>query len=156
MLFRSEALARTNFPDGSIMLSALHSKGKLIKIATDKIEMQPRPAVSINLSELNQIIADQRGVSLEELSLKSSDKLKDKPKDDPSKTTSASVNYEPEEEVVSDTSVISTEEILSDEQKAKKYRSEADRLSKEAANFRRLAEELVPTAKKPRKQKSIV
>jgi hypothetical protein len=37
---------------------------------------------------------------------------------------------------------------LTPEQKAKHYRSEADRLSKEAASLRRQAEELVPTAKK--------
>jgi hypothetical protein len=31
---------------------------------------------------------------------------------------------------------------------AKKYRSDADRLSKEAAQLRRMAEDLVPTKKK--------
>jgi len=48
------------------------------------------------------------------------------------RTTSASVNEEP----------------LSDESLAKKFRSDADRLSKEAAELRRQAEELVPTKKK--------
>ena len=37
---------------------------------------------------------------------------------------------------------------LSDEAIAKKFRSDADRLSKEAAELRRQAEELVPTKKK--------
>lgn len=146
----AESLARTNFSDGSIMLSALHARGKLIKVGTDKIEMLPRPAYSIALSELNQIIADQRGISLDELALKSGDKKPETKQsvDDPSKTTSASVNVEPVAEL--------PDEPLTPEQQAKKYRSEADRLAKEAANFRRLAEELVPTVKKPRKQKTVV
>jgi hypothetical protein len=37
---------------------------------------------------------------------------------------------------------------LSDEDLARKYRSDADRLSKEAAELRRQAETLVPTKKK--------
>jgi glycine cleavage system pyridoxal-binding protein P len=57
--------------------------------------------------------------------------------EDVTKTSSASVNQVPEEP-------------LTVEQQAKKYRSEADRLAKEAANFRRLAEDLVPTVKKSR------
>jgi urease accessory protein UreH len=99
---------------------------------------------------LNQIIADQRGISLDELALKSGDKKPEttQPVDDPSKTTSASVNVEP--------AVESPVEQLTPEQQAKKYRSEADRLAKEAANFRRMAEELVPIVKKPRKQKTAV
>lgn len=150
----AESLARTNFSDGSIMLSALHAQGKLIKVGTDKIEMLPRPAYSISLDELNQIIADQRGISVDELALKSGDKKPETtPVDDPSKTTSASVNVDPAAEVL--VAEIPTEPLTA-EQQAKKYRSEADRLAKEAANFRRLAEELVPTVKKPRKQKSAV
>ena len=38
--------------------------------------------------------------------------------------------------------------VITDEALAKKFRSDADRLSKEAAELRRQAEELVPTKKK--------
>jgi len=38
--------------------------------------------------------------------------------------------------------------VLTDDDLATKYRSDADRLSKEAAELRRQAEELVPTKKK--------
>jgi hypothetical protein len=38
--------------------------------------------------------------------------------------------------------------VMTDEVLAKKFRSDADRLSKEAAELRRQAEELVPTKKK--------
>jgi len=143
----AEALARTNFPDGSIMLAALHTQNKLIKVATDQVEMLPRPAVSIILSELNQIIAEQRGIPVDELSIKPTDNKDEKkpetisevkkvPLDDVTKTTSASVNYEAEIDV--------SDPIVA----AKHYRSQADKLAKEAANFRRLAEDLVPTVKK--------
>ena len=147
----AEALARTNFPDGSIMLAALHTQHKMIKVPTDQIEMLPRPAVSIVLSELNQIIAQQRGIPVDELAIQSSDK-KDEPevkevievpKDDVTKTTSASVNSE----------VVTTFDETDPVATAKHYRSQADKLSKEAANFRRLAEDLVPTVKKKAKEK---
>jgi len=147
----AEALARTNFPDGSIMLSALHTQNKMIKVATDKIEMLPRPGVSIVLSELNQVIAEQRGIPVDELAIKPSDKREEPavkppvevPVDDVTKTTSASVNSE----VVA--SFDETDPIAT----AKHYRSQADKLAKEAANFRRLAEDLVPTVKKKAKEK---
>jgi hypothetical protein len=130
----AEALARTNFPDGYVMLTALHAQGKLVKLSTDQVEMLPTHTVSIKLSELNQIIAEQRGTTVDELSLKSPTKIEpviEKVKEtEPADAKSALV------------------ELLSPEQKAKHYRSEADRLSKEAASLRRQAEELVPTVKK--------
>ena len=140
----ADALARGNFPDGSIMLSALHTQGRLIKISTDQIEMQPTTSVSILLSELNQVIAEQRGVAIDDLSVKSNmpaakeaeTPTTKQPESDVAKTTSSSVNEV--EAVSADTSP---------EAQAKLYRSQADRLAKEAANFRRLAEELVPTKK---------
>jgi hypothetical protein len=131
----AEALARTNFPDGYVMLTALHSQNKLIKISTDQVEMLPTHTVSIKLSELNQIIAEQRGTTVDELSLKSPTKIEPQKVED----TKAAKAEEPKSALV---------ELLTPEQKAKHYRSEADRLSKEAASLRRQAEELVPTVKK--------
>jgi hypothetical protein len=128
----AEAMARTNFPDGSIMLAALHTQGRLVKLETSNVEMQPTPAVSILLSELNQIIAEQRGVAVDDLSIKDGILKKETPK---AVTTSKTV--EPEVSI----------EPLTDEALAKKYRSDADRLSKEAAELRRQAEALVPTKK---------
>lgn len=125
----AEVMARNTFPDGSIILAALHTQGRLIKASTDQIEMLPTPAYAILLSEINQARAESRGVTVDDLSIKSS-VLADgtpsatiaKPEDDPN--------------------------ALSPELQAKKYRSDADRLSKEAAQLRRLADELVPPAKK--------
>lgn len=141
-----EVLARSIFPDGTTMLPSLHVKGLLAKVATDKVEMIPNSQTTILLSELNQIIAEQRGVSVQDLAIKDEPrknaeiqdlaKVAELPAETPDigKTTSASVNE--------------TLEPLTDDALAKKYRSDADRLSKEAAQLRRMAEELVPTKKK--------
>lgn len=155
----AEAMDRTQTPDGYNMLHAFHNQGKLVKIATADVEMIPAPGAVVLLSELNQIIAEQRGVPVDELSIQPSLKEK-KPEgqevarvrdlgepsvadNDAAKTTSASVN-ESEETVTSATAT--------PESTAKKYRSIADKLAKEAAQYRRMAEDLVPTAKKKSKE----
>lgn len=140
-----EVLARTQFPDGSIMLSALHAQRRMVAMPTNQIEMIPRPGTTIVLSELNQIIAEQRGVPVDEISVKQDpSKIAEKAaiKDDPTKTTSASVNAD------ETTTTATSSEPMTPEQQAKEYRSKADKLAKEAAAFRRMAEELVPTKKK--------
>lgn len=140
----SEVLARTIFPDGTTMLPSLHNQGLLQKIPTDKIEMTPNTFATVSLAELNQLIAEQKGISVQDLwpaaEIKeiatAKDISPDKVKEDTElvKTTSSSVNE--------------STENLSTDQLAKKYRSDADRLSKEAAKLRRMAEDLVPTKKK--------
>lgn len=134
----AEAMARTNFPDGSIMLSALHTQDRLVKVSTDQIEMLPTNSYTILLSELNQVIAEQRGTTVDELSLKSTVKI-----EQPTKPVVKETPAEAKAALV---------ELLTPEQKAKHYRSEADRLSKEAAALRRQAEDLVPTAKKAKSE----
>lgn len=157
----AEALDRTQFPDGSRMLPALHAQGRLVKIPTDQVEVVPTNSTSIVLSELNQIIADNRGIPVDELSIKPRDaetrdltkinEVKESVKvDDFSKTTSSSIN---EGEVVQNVVEPVIDPSIDPVGAAKHYRSQADKLSKEAAQFRRLAEELVPTAKKSTKVK---
>lgn len=135
----AEVLARAKFPDGSTMLPRLHADGRLIKVPTDQIEMLPNFHTTIVLSELNQLIAEQKGVSVQDLAVKESTpnvevseiaQVKDLAPE--SKTTSANVNESGE---------------ATAEGKAHQLRSEADRLSKQAAALRRQAEELVPTKK---------
>lgn len=146
----AEALDRTQFPDGSRMLPALHVQQKLIKISTDQVEMIPTIGASVLLSELNQLIAEQRGVAVDELHVKPNSVDKSKAEvvevataqelpaetSDVTRTTSSSVN---ESEVPTS--------FNSPEAEAKFYRSQADKLAKQAAEFRRKAEELVPTKK---------
>jgi hypothetical protein len=133
----AEAMDRTQFPDGSRMLPALHSTGRLIKVATDAIEMTPTLANSIPLSELNQVIAEQRGIPVDELSVQPSLAEGKRTRDLGEPVVAEAVA----------TPVTARIELTPDAQ-AKEYRSKADKLSKEAASFRRMAEELVPTTKK--------
>jgi hypothetical protein len=134
----AEALDRTQFPDGSRMLPSLHSKGRLVKVATSQIEMTPSPGVGILLSELNQIIAEQRGVAVDGLAIKpgSNDKVEVK--------EVASVKEMP---ATTDAPTTIPEATGTAEDQSKFYRSQADKLAKEAAAMRRKAEELVPTKK---------
>jgi len=137
----ADALDRTQFPDGSRMLPALHVQRRLIKVGTSEVEMIPTINASILLSELNQIIAEQRGVSIDGLCIKPStnDKVQ--------VTEVATAHEMPVNADVNKTSADVAPVDLSPEAQAKDYRSKADKLAKEAANFRRLAEELVPTKK---------
>ena len=129
----AEALDRTQFPDGSRMLPFLHANGRLVKVSTAQVEMTPVVGASVMLSELNQLIAEQRGVAVDDLHIKpdSHDVAKEV-------ASAKEIPTEPELEVTSFDSV---------ESEAKHYRSQADKLAKQAAEFRRKAEELVPTKK---------
>lgn len=136
----AEVLARSTFPDGSVMLASLHKNGKLVKIPTDQVEMIPNFQTRIKLDELNYMIAEQLGVSVNDLALTDPKKIK---------------TQEPEVEVrevatVNEMPAPSAEfdDSLTIEQKASKLRGQADKLSKEAARLRRLAEDLVPIKKK--------
>lgn len=141
----AEALDRTQFPDGSRMLPFLHANGRLVKVSTAQVEMTPVIGASVMLSELNQLIAEQRGIAVDDLHIKpdSNDvakevaSVKELPTEtvDAGKTTSTSVNE------------TAPESFDSPETEAKFYRSQADKLAKQAAEFRRKAEELVPTKK---------
>jgi len=146
----AEVLARSHFPDGSVMLAALHVQGKLTKVATDQVEMVPNFTTKVNLAELNSIIAQQMNVAVDDLAIKSSQVTKPNVEvtevasineipsgiADAGKTTSTSVN---------ETAPVTFE---SPEEEAKFYRSQADKLAKEAAAMRRKAEELSPIKKK--------
>jgi hypothetical protein len=143
----AEVMARSTFPDGSIMLANLHVEGRLIKVPTDQIEMIPNSQVSILLSELNQIIAEQRGVSVQDLSVQPNSQ---KPSSDKLKDGATEVTELVKE--VKDLSPKTGEENLTSEERAAKLRSDADRLYKEAAKLRKEAEELSPTKKKVKEE----
>ena len=147
-----EVMARSQFPDGSVMLAALHTQGRLVKVSTDQIEMIPNSTTSVQLSELNQIIAEQQGVAVDALSLKSG--IATDPKKNPNVEVQevGTVNNMAKEtaDVGKTTSSSAAMEEAVDESpeaQAKHFRSEADRLAKQAAEMRRKAEELVPTKK---------
>lgn len=137
-----EVMARSTFPDGSIMLAALHTQGRLIKVSTDQIDMIPNSTTRIQLSELNQIIAEQQGVSVDALSLKSG--ITEKPKAQSEVQNVADIA--PVAPVNLDTPEVD-QTFATPEAEAKHYRSQADKLAKQAAEFRRKAEELAPAKK---------
>jgi len=134
----AEAMARTQLPDGRNMLAGFHTTGRMMKVATNEVEMVPDRNTAIPLNELNQQIAEQKGVSVEDLAISGGE-----PVDNQRETTVETVDYDAPQPPTS-----STDGALSDEELAAKYRSDADRLYKEAKALREQAEELSPTKKK--------
>jgi len=130
----AEVMARSTLSDGSNMLSRFHTTGKMIKVATNNIEMTPDLSNVIMLDKLNQTIAESRGVTVDDLALKGST------------NTSPAVSANVEETVTPQTA--QSNDVLTDEQLAASYRSQADTMFKEAKRLREEAEKLHPTKKK--------
>lgn len=133
----AEAMMRSRIADGRILLAALHTTGKLTKLRTSEVEMTPNTATAIRLDELNITIAESRGVGIEDLAIKP-----DRPATAPTPTAEAPV-AEPVQ--------AATDGVLTDEQLAAQYRSQADAMYKEAKRLREQAEQLVPTKKATKK-----
>jgi len=147
----AEVMARTQLSDGANMLARFHSTGKLQSMPMTEVEMTPNTATQIGLDELNKIIADQRGVTIADLAMKDPNEL-------PAGTTMTEAGSVSEMPKTTNKAVVAeaqtanlqapTNGVLTDADLAAKYRSDADRLYKEAKALRAQAEELVPTTKK--------
>tara|TARA_X000000950_G_scaffold22908_2_gene24597 strand:+ start:6301 stop:6903 length:603 start_codon:yes stop_codon:yes gene_type:complete len=137
------AMARTRLSDGRIMLAGFHTTGKMTKVPTSSVEMTPDRNAGIMLDELNKMIAEQRGVAIEDLAVKSPDQ-------DPTQTQESTIATASE---IPSTPV--QEEVLDDAKLAAQYRSQADAMFKEAKRLREQAEELVPTKKKAKTIESV-
>jgi hypothetical protein len=147
----ANVMMRTQLADGANMLARFHTTGKMVKAKTSEIEMIPNQNTSIKLSELNEAIAQQKGVTVADLAVKGPSGQTIQPtteSSEPAMTASEMAAAAPSVAPVAD------EGVISDEVLAKKFRSDADRLSKEAAELRRQAEELVPTKKKAAPKKT--
>jgi phenylpropionate dioxygenase-like ring-hydroxylating dioxygenase large terminal subunit len=146
----ADAMARTPLPDGRNMLAAFHKQGKLNKLPTKDVEMIPNNSSSINLAQLNQIIADQKGVTIADLAVKGPNGETVQPIKPKQETPidTASMYVEPE--------ISAQADVLSNEDLAKQLRSQADSLFKEAQQLRKQAEELSPTKKAITKKKQTV
>lgn len=143
----ADAMTRSVLPDGRNMLAAFHTTGKLVKFATSQVEMTPDSKTIIRLDELNKMIAEQKGVSIEDLAIK--------PKEPLNKVETTEVADENVTELATaETLQAPTDDVLTDEQLAAQYRSQADAMFKEAKRLREQAEELVPTKKKTAKKES--
>jgi len=133
----ANAMARTRLPDGRIMLAGFHVTGKMQKVATDQVEMTPDRSTAIILSDLNKMIAEQRGVAIEDLATI-----------DAGPQTEASEMATVSDMPVAEDSAPTDGAVMDDEALAAQYRSQADTMFKEAKRLREQAEELVPTKKK--------
>ena len=124
----ADVMARTRLADGRNMLAAFHTTGKMAKVPTKDVEMTPNTQTVILLSDLNEMIAEQKGVTVADLAVS-----------DGSTTKAASAV---------ETAPVADTGVLTDEDLAAQYRSQADAMFKEAKRLREQAEDLVPTKKK--------
>ncbi len=133
----ADILATRKFPDGSNMLQYLHSKSHLVKVKTNLVLMTPDAQTTILLEDLNKLIADQRGISIDELAVKdpSGKPVKSKPK---TTEQSESANQKSDFELT-----------------PAELRSRADALFKQAQQLRKQADELDPPKKKTKSEKVI-
>ena len=120
-----EVLTRSVTPDGQNMLVKFHTNGNMQKVSTDSVVMTPNTTTTIGLDELNKIIAEQKGISIDDLAVKPD-----------TATTTATAQ------------TARNTEALSDDQLAAQMRSQADRFYKEAARLRKEAETLSPKKEK--------
>lgn len=74
----AEILSVRKFPDGSNMLSWLHVNGHLKKVATNLVLLTPNTQTSIQLDELNKLIAEQKGINIEDLAINDGSQSKGK------------------------------------------------------------------------------
>lgn len=129
----AEVLGRARFSDGSTMLANLHVHGRLSKVRTSDVEMTPNLHTTISLDELNQLIASQRGLSVNDLALGNQ------------MTEAATINNVPSDlDIAAETEVAKIEQPLSDADLAIKYRRDAERLLEEAKNLQKMADQLSP------------
>lgn len=136
----ANVMMRSQLPDGRNMLAGFHTTGKMIKVPTKDVEMTPNRNTNILLSDLNEIIAQQKGVSVEDLAVK---------------PVNAQTKKSQQVETLSNNDlVVSESEIVTDEDLAAKYRSDADKLFKEAKKLREEAEKLSPTKKTKKTEES--
>jgi hypothetical protein len=125
------------FPDGRSMLSAMQQDDRLRKVATDNVIMTPTLSTTIALDQLNVAIAEQRGMSVSDLSslvTGATPSDKEKSKEEPALPTENNISE--------------IKEPLSDKDLARQFRSQADAMYKEAAKLRKQADEIDPPQKK--------
>ena len=136
----ADVLATRRFPDGTVMLQWLHSHGHLKKVPTTLVLMTPNAQTAIPLNEINQMIAEQKGVSVDDLAVIEEGTV-------PVKKPTA---RKAEEIIIDGTPApVAVEPALIEAPvTASDLRSMADKLSKQAAEMRRKADEMAPPVKK--------
>lgn len=139
----ADILSIRRFPDGSNMLGYLHSNGHLVKVPTNMVLVTPDSKTSIPLNELNELIAKQKGVSVEDLAV----------------TDGSQKKVSSKENVTENIPAVDTSPKINDggfELTASEMRSRADALFKQAQQLRKQADEIDPPKKKSTKAKEAV
>jgi hypothetical protein len=142
-----EILFTRSFADGRPMLQALRADGRMAKVPTDDVVMSPSPGSEIPLHQLNTLIAEQRNCAVDDLCTF----VAGAPKDQPEELVKVK-DLSPQAEKSAPLKAPSNE-VLTDKDIAKSYRSQADAMYKEAARLRKEADDLDPPAKKAAKAK---
>jgi hypothetical protein len=131
----ADILAARRFPDGTVMLGFLHNNGHLKRIPTNSVLVTPDNQSSIQLDKLNEMIAEQKGVTVEDLAVS-----------DGSGNPIAKTKTK-QEVIVDDYTPPNTSEDFS----PASLRSKADKLFKEAQLLRKKADEMDPPKSKSKK-----
>jgi hypothetical protein len=126
----ADILAVRRFPDGSNMLEWLHTRGHLKKVPTNGVIVTPTTQSSVPLDELNQLIAEQKGITIDELAITDGENPNPKTKVAKKETTEAVAEE-------------STEDMT-----PAQMRSKADALFKQAQVLRKQADEIDPPKSK--------
>lgn len=136
----ADIMAVRRFPDGSNMLQFVHVNGFLKKVPTAGVLITPDNKTSIPLDELNNIIAQQKGVTLEQLAIK-----------DGSNSTIPTIGEQTQ--FINEATGEVTEKESGDgfNLTPAEMRSRADALYKEAARLRKEADSIDP----PKSKKSV-
>lgn len=128
----ADLLSVRRFPDGSNMLSWLHLHGHLKKVPTNMVLMTPTTQTTLPLNELNQLVAEQRGVTIDELAI----------------TDGTTPNPKTAKKSATPIDIVSA---IDEDMSATDMRSKADALFKQAQQLRKKADELDPPKSKVKK-----
>jgi hypothetical protein len=137
----ADVMSVRRFPDGSNMLQYVHANGYLKKVPTNGVLVTPDNKTNIPLDELNNIIAQQKGVALEQLAIK-----------DGSNSTIPTIS---EKSAKTETTPEVDVEVAKVDLSPAEMRSRADALYKEAAKLRKEADEIDPPKSKKAVKESV-
>jgi hypothetical protein len=133
----ADVLAVRKFADGTNMLAYLHTNGYLKKVPTSNVTVTPKVnSDHIQLDELNVLIAEQKGVLLEDLAVNDGSE---------EKTVANKKSATKKSEVVTESSDSGLDLTPAE------LRSRADALFKQAQTLRKQADSLDPPKKKTTK-----
>jgi hypothetical protein len=139
-----ELLFIRHFPDGRPMLQALQQDGRLQKVSTSNVLMTPTVNAAVPLDQLNVLIAEQKNCAVDELcNFVSGAQANAQAKTNADKKTTPT-----KQAPVVERAQAASNEVLTDSDIAKSYRSQADAMYKEAARLRKEADALDPPKKK--------